>query len=198
MDVEWPRSDTGSDNVQISSKPSFRDKVLESEGTLFSPEEIIDLVTEELFPGKDTNADSEGGQVEFNPNPTVKVGLEEYESWCKPWKYSLIVKLLGKRLGMKIMSQRIKSLWARKGDVRVLDLNEDFYLEFCSEVAPPAGAVSSPEASQTQIVEGAQFSANRDESYPEDHALRDGASKLLANDGHKNSANDGILFLHLS
>lgn len=31
----------------------------------------------------------------FNPKPLVKVSLEGYDSWCREWRLTLIVKLLG-------------------------------------------------------------------------------------------------------
>ena len=65
---------------------------------------------------------------EFDPKPNIEVSLEEFEEWCHPWKATLIVKLLGKRIGFRIMDSWIRRIWARKGEIKVLDLNEDFYL----------------------------------------------------------------------
>ncbi|KAJ1439579.1 hypothetical protein SESBI_02525 [Sesbania bispinosa] len=64
---------------------------------------------------------------EFNPNPTVKVELEEYENWRTPWKFRLIVRLLGKRVGLRFMSMKLNYLWAKNGDIRVMDVSEDFF-----------------------------------------------------------------------
>ncbi|XP_028751595.1 uncharacterized protein LOC114711371 [Neltuma alba] len=46
----------------------------------------------------------------------------------KPFKLSLIVKLLGKRLGLNRMEQRIQKMWARSGVVSVVDLSNDFFV----------------------------------------------------------------------
>ena len=64
----------------------------------------------------------------FNPKPNVEVTLEEYDEWCRPQKFSLIVKLLGKRLGFHAMATWIRKVWAKKGDVKILDLTDEFFL----------------------------------------------------------------------
>ena len=40
---------------------------------------------------------------------------------------SLIIKLLGKKLGFKMIDTWVKKMWALDGEVKILDLNEDFY-----------------------------------------------------------------------
>ncbi|KAJ1379912.1 hypothetical protein SESBI_46471 [Sesbania bispinosa] len=62
----------------------------------FQPEEIVRMVTEELFPG-------------------------------------VIVRLMGKRVGIRFMSLELKHLWAKKGDVRTMDISEDFFFIRFSE-----------------------------------------------------------------
>ncbi|KAK7263633.1 hypothetical protein RJT34_31226 [Clitoria ternatea] len=50
-----------------------------------------------------------------NLNPTVQVGLDEYERWCTPWKCLVIVKLLGKRWDFVYANLPALALWASKG-----------------------------------------------------------------------------------
>ncbi|KAJ1379029.1 hypothetical protein SESBI_47247 [Sesbania bispinosa] len=78
-------------------KASYRDKVMEIETSFeLQPAEIVRMVTKELFPDMDLAKSSDHGEKEFNPNPSVNIELEEYESWGNPWKFSLIVRLMGK------------------------------------------------------------------------------------------------------
>ncbi|KAJ1403376.1 hypothetical protein SESBI_27380 [Sesbania bispinosa] len=116
-------------NQDSMQKVSYKDKVMEMDSSSeFLPEEIVRMVTEELFP--DLNI-AEGNYHEkniFNPNPIVNVKLEEYGKLCNPWKYSLIVRLMGKRMGFRFMSLKLKHLWAKKGDVRIMDVSDDFFL----------------------------------------------------------------------
>lgn len=43
----------------------------------------------------------------FNPRPNVKVIAEEYGQWCKPWRNTLIVRLLRKKVGLKYMTNKL-------------------------------------------------------------------------------------------
>ncbi|KAJ1437817.1 hypothetical protein SESBI_03236 [Sesbania bispinosa] len=98
---------------------SYKDKVMEIDSHFnFQPEEIVKMFTEELFPDVDHASNNENIRKEFNPNPTVNVELEEYEQWCNPWKYNLVVKLMGKRVGLRSMSSKLKFLWAKKGEIK--------------------------------------------------------------------------------
>ncbi|RYR25947.1 hypothetical protein Ahy_B02g060002 [Arachis hypogaea] len=67
-------------------------------------------------------------ETPFNPKPNIKVSLEEYEGWCCPWKRSLIVKPLGKNLNLQAMEMWVSKRWAKKDVVRVMNLEENFFL----------------------------------------------------------------------
>ncbi|KAJ1442466.1 hypothetical protein SESBI_00826 [Sesbania bispinosa] len=82
---------------KIKDKPSLE----------LQPEEIVRMVTEELFPDMDISNNNDHGDMEFDPNPNVHVEFEEYENWCGPWKYSLIVRLMGKRVEV---AQHVQSI----------------------------------------------------------------------------------------
>ncbi|KAJ1385537.1 hypothetical protein SESBI_41602 [Sesbania bispinosa] len=130
MDVELPsKAVSGVPHQEALPGGSYKDKVMEIDSSFeLHPEEIVRMVTEELFPDMDNARNNENFRKVFNPNPNVKVGLEEYERWCNPWKYSLIVRLMGKRVGFRFMSSKLKFLWAKKGDVRIMDVSDEFFL----------------------------------------------------------------------
>ncbi|RYR56935.1 hypothetical protein Ahy_A05g022671 [Arachis hypogaea] len=46
----------------------------------------------------------------------------------KSWWRSLIVKLLEKRIGYIAMKRRIEAMWSRLGELKVIDLDNKFYL----------------------------------------------------------------------
>ncbi|KAF7842289.1 hypothetical protein G2W53_004587 [Senna tora] len=48
---------------------------------------------------------------------------EEYEEWCKPWRMSLIVTLLGKRMGVNFMRQQLEKQWMSKGNLQIIDIS---------------------------------------------------------------------------
>ncbi|KAJ1409850.1 hypothetical protein SESBI_22478, partial [Sesbania bispinosa] len=129
MDVEVQQEVNNQDaSSGASPKMSYKDKVMEIDPKFdLQPDEIVRMVTEELFLDLDYYRNNVQEKKVFNPNPTVNVELEEYERWCTPWKYSLIVRLMGKRVGLRFMSLKLKYLWAKKGDVRVMDVSDDFF-----------------------------------------------------------------------
>ncbi|OMO68562.1 reverse transcriptase [Corchorus capsularis] len=47
---------------------------------------------------------------------------------CKPWRNAIIVKLLGKILGFKALSTRVKLLWQIEGGFKIIDLGHDYFL----------------------------------------------------------------------
>ncbi|RYR26532.1 hypothetical protein Ahy_B02g060779 [Arachis hypogaea] len=64
----------------------------------------------------------------FNHKPTIELSLEEYKDWCKSWKLSLIVKPLGKVLNLQALDRWVQRRWVKKGSIRVMDLEGNFFL----------------------------------------------------------------------
>jgi hypothetical protein len=46
----------------------------------------------------------------------------------RPWRRSVIVKLLGRRIGYKALETRLQQMWVRKGVINIIDLSNDCYL----------------------------------------------------------------------
>ncbi|KAL4305523.1 hypothetical protein AHAS_Ahas16G0086800 [Arachis hypogaea] len=69
----------------------------------------------------------------FDPCPIILVSKEEFEDWCKPWKNALIVKVLGKRVALGFIEQRLQRDWAQKGKISVIDMDRDYYLVHFAE-----------------------------------------------------------------
>ncbi|XP_057441868.1 uncharacterized protein LOC130733658 [Lotus japonicus] len=135
-DVETLEKTEKDTEMPYPAKLSYKEKLIAGEQArpIFSPQEIIDLVRDELVVGNPETEEPKTDRGAFNPKPVVPISLEEYEEWCRPWKYSLVIKLLGKRIGFKWMNQRIHHFWAREGDLKVIDLTDDYFLvRFVSE-----------------------------------------------------------------
>ncbi|KAJ1408029.1 hypothetical protein SESBI_23885 [Sesbania bispinosa] len=67
--------------------------------------------------------------------PTVKVSKAELKYPCQPWRKAILVKLLGKRLGMKFLRQRLIKLWQPEGGMDMIDLENDYFLIRFSNMA---------------------------------------------------------------
>ncbi|KAF7827190.1 uncharacterized protein G2W53_018354 [Senna tora] len=69
----------------------------------------------------------EGGE-EDPTNPVITASKEERIEWSKPWSGSLIIKLMGRRIGFKILYTKLQRLWNPKGDMKITDMNNDYFL----------------------------------------------------------------------
>lgn len=72
--------------------------------------------------------EKEVGEEPFNPYPSIPFTLKEAEEWCRPWKQSLIVRLLGKRIGLKTTQNRLEKDWSKNGPIKIIDLSDDYFL----------------------------------------------------------------------
>nr|KYP39534.1 LINE-1 reverse transcriptase isogeny [Cajanus cajan] len=71
---------------------------------------------------------------DMDPCPTITVTREEFEEWCSPWRNSLIINVLGKRISYRSLENKIQREWAKAGLVRMVDLSQEFYLvQFAAE-----------------------------------------------------------------
>ncbi|RYR05428.1 hypothetical protein Ahy_B06g085290 [Arachis hypogaea] len=109
-------------------KVSYRDMVVDNGFDKLNPKETADMVAEEYVQEKESFDASSETETPFNPKPNIEVSLEEYEDWCRPWKRSLIVKPLEKNLNLQAMERWVSKRWAKKDVVRVMDLEENFFL----------------------------------------------------------------------
>lgn len=91
---------------------------------------------------RDTKTSSEGvdgGKERDDHRPAVtiiekKVGKyecpefisspNEEERIRKPWKYGVIVKLLGRKIGYRALESRLQQLWVQKGVINIVDIGK--------------------------------------------------------------------------
>ncbi|GKV42659.1 hypothetical protein SLEP1_g50035 [Rubroshorea leprosula] len=95
------------------------------------------------------------------PIPKAFILKEIWQKFCVPWKNSLIIKLLGKRINYHMLCARLSSEWRTKGEFEVIDIGNGYYVskfsssEDCSRIliggpykffdhylAPPNGAAT--------------------------------------------------------
>lgn len=60
--------------------------------------------------------------------PCVRIPKEERISLYKPWKKDLIIKLLGKRVGYRMLMNRLQKLWNPVGVFKLIYLQNEFFL----------------------------------------------------------------------
>ena len=117
MEEEQPKeeeipSDATNAKGSHGSRKSYRDSLLaDGIGGNLSSQDIVNIVTEEYILDNPVEELLEE-PAPFNPKPNIEVSLKEYDEWCRSWKFSLIVKLLRKRLGFHAMAMWIRRAWA--------------------------------------------------------------------------------------
>ena len=60
--------------------------------------------------------------------PLIKLSAEEKKRIRKPWQQTLIIKLMGRKVGYMFLIQRLKNMWKLRGDFTLTDLGNDFYM----------------------------------------------------------------------
>ncbi|KAJ1436952.1 hypothetical protein SESBI_03787 [Sesbania bispinosa] len=57
--------------------------------------------------------------------PVVRLTSEEKKYICSPWRRSILVKLLGKRMGLKYFHARLMKLWRPHAPMEIIDLDNE-------------------------------------------------------------------------
>lgn len=60
--------------------------------------------------------------------PRVTITKDERREACKPWRKSIIVKLLGRRLSLRYLRTRLNKLWKLAGLMDFIDLENDYFI----------------------------------------------------------------------
>ncbi|XP_015386679.1 uncharacterized protein LOC107177421 [Citrus sinensis] len=77
----------------------------------------------------------EGDVIENNegPMPSITFSARVHEKLSKPWKNSVVVKLLGRTIRYKTLCARLNVLWKTAMSFSVIDLENNYFLvHFCS------------------------------------------------------------------
>ncbi|XP_020216874.1 uncharacterized protein LOC109800506 [Cajanus cajan] len=123
-------------NVVLSNQSkSYKESLLTSDGgKIFT--DFNSLIKEMENPEDAVYHEKEvvRDESELDPCPKIYVTQEEFEEWCAPWKNSLVIQVLGKRVAFRMLDNKVQREWARTGVVRLIDMSEDHYLvQFTSE-----------------------------------------------------------------
>ncbi|KAJ7947238.1 reverse transcriptase [Quillaja saponaria] len=67
-------------------------------------------------------------QGENDDCPIIFLTKEEKKRIRQPWRESVIIKLLGKKIGYNFLCKKLYQIWKPKGVLKVIDLGNDFFL----------------------------------------------------------------------
>ncbi|CAI0468549.1 unnamed protein product [Linum tenue] len=65
---------------------------------------------------------------ERNGEPALRVSTDFKNRLCAPWQRTLVVRLLGTRIGFSTICARLKGMWKPVGTMEVMDLDHDCFL----------------------------------------------------------------------
>lgn len=103
----------------VTPKISFRDKVL-GDKPIPPPLPKRDQIAEELM--FITYQDG-------NPLlPQVKLDPRLLDNLYEPWRDALVIKLLEKTVGYRVMKERLQRLWKLQGGFEILDVDNGYFM----------------------------------------------------------------------
>ncbi|XP_031131806.1 uncharacterized protein LOC116033187 [Ipomoea triloba] len=110
-----PKVQTEAPVAQMSYKQSLRTFLQE-------PRTEPELMDEEVSDDDEINEDDDPAC------PRIRVTKEEKARLRRPWRRSLIIKLLGKQIGYNFLLRRLQTMWKPEGNMEIIDLDNDYYL----------------------------------------------------------------------
>ncbi|GLT62212.1 hypothetical protein SLA2020_348660 [Shorea laevis] len=130
------------ETAAASTQKSFRDTLIDGSSTLSPP-----LITLEELMAAGNKESSQAPMVEeettgIPKKPILKAFIpkEIWQRLSTPWKNSLIVKLLGKRVNYHMLCARLMREWRTEGEFEVIDIGKGYYvvkfssIDDCSKV----------------------------------------------------------------
>ncbi|GLU08867.1 hypothetical protein SLE2022_257510 [Rubroshorea leprosula] len=124
------------------SQKSFKDSLIDGSSIV-----IPSIVTLEELMVADSNVQNPmqttvdlGLGIPKKPIPKAFIPKEIWQKLCVPWRNSLIIKLLGKRIHYHLLCSRLSRVWQTKGGFEVIDIGNGYYVakfsspETCSRI----------------------------------------------------------------
>lgn len=128
--------------VQPRKLISYKDICAGINGNDYEEEDKDDYIDNSGTDVDDEVDDVEGDDEDMDDSvqqdplcPVIKVTKQELKEACKPWRKAIIVKLLGKKLGLSLLRLRLERLWQPMGEMEVIELDHEFYIIRFSNMA---------------------------------------------------------------
>ncbi|KAF7807476.1 hypothetical protein G2W53_039637 [Senna tora] len=119
---------SGRNHNSVTSE-SLKDKLLKGTETLGMDEQLTENEDEEDGSSSEESSSDSNLEVPFDPCPKLSFTQQEFDEWCRPWRLTLIVKLIGRMVGVNFMTNKLEKLWKRNGngEMQVIDLEHRYY-----------------------------------------------------------------------
>lgn len=114
-------------NSKTNEKFSFRDKLLVSDPMHFNPSAHVHAMSLEKDYEEIILLDSSSPTYRSDDS-TIQLSSEEMMGIYNPSKFSIIIKLMGKRILHQYLKRKIQELWKPTEQFPLIDLGEDYYI----------------------------------------------------------------------
>lgn len=113
------------ENENNPSTKTFRDTLIEGKST--TPPQIISMeeieAANQVVEMVDDNEDPS-----FPKIPKVRFTKEIMQKLCTPWQNALIIKLLGKSINYRTLTQRLQQEWKTEAEFELIDVDLGYYI----------------------------------------------------------------------
>ncbi|KAJ4824186.1 hypothetical protein Tsubulata_011923 [Turnera subulata] len=67
--------------------------------------------------------------VEYGPcGPSLDLSADFKERLAKKWELAVVLKVMGRSISYRVISAKLRSMWLPTGHIKVIDLDNDFFL----------------------------------------------------------------------
>ncbi|XP_057422339.1 uncharacterized protein LOC130716152 [Lotus japonicus] len=124
MDMESESVESGGQPTgkppEPTRRPTFKEKILGRE-TVEKNKQVRNLVEAGIMKKELIDGNNFFQMFDFQDK-------QAYDEICKPWVGCLVVKLLGRHIGYKVLCDRLRMLWKPAGGIEVRDIHHGYFL----------------------------------------------------------------------
>jgi hypothetical protein len=113
-------SDSTNAENDVRGTFSYKESLI---GSAFRGQSNFSIPEQEDFASDDDEEDEEEEDC-----PVIRLFMEEKKRIREPWRQTLIIKVLGRRVSYTFLLKRLQTIWKIQGDLNLVDLGNDFFL----------------------------------------------------------------------
>ncbi|CAL5359909.1 unnamed protein product [Camellia sinensis] len=133
METELPNDDLGEQRHQdmgFAPPKSFKEALTSVHNNDYIFYSRVDILSSNKEDDEDPKGQTtiQGTSSEQQGLPTISLPKKLLDKIRKPWENALIIRLLGKNIGYKMLCSRVRNLWGLQGEFNAIDLGCNYFL----------------------------------------------------------------------
>lgn len=121
----------GNKNTPVRTMVPYRDLFRGINGfhhSYYAPDEDVVLENDDLSEDEEDEDGEVSREKHVNPLcPGLDIRRERRIALCKPWRKSLIIKVMGLEVGYKFLLSRLQKIWNPQGEYEVIDMPNNYW-----------------------------------------------------------------------